>query len=52
MAAAAKLSLGLRKPHLWILNPKIWKFDGYVGDGSGGSLGGERGGDCGRNLCL
>jgi hypothetical protein len=29
-AAAAKLSLGLRKPHFRVLNPKIREFDGNV----------------------
>ena len=47
--AASKLSLGLRKPHFRVPNPKIREFDGEVCNGrSGSGLGGKRCGDCGR----
>jgi hypothetical protein len=50
---AAKLSLGLRKPHFRVPNPKIREFDGEVCNGrSGSGLGGKRCGDCGRELRL
>jgi hypothetical protein len=50
---AAKLSLGLCKPHLRVLNPKIWELDGVMSNGcGGGGLSGERGGDCGCDLRL
>ena len=53
VAGAAKLRLGLRKPHLWVLNPKIREFDGNVDDGcGGGGLGGQRGDDCRIDLGL
>ncbi len=39
--------------HFWILNPKIRKLDGDMSNRcGGGGLGGERGDDCGRDLCL
>ena len=51
--ARRKLRLRLSKPHLRILNPKIWKFDSDMGNGcNGGGLGGERRGDGGSNLRL
>jgi hypothetical protein len=50
---AAKLSFSLQKPHFRILNPKIRKFDGDIGNEcDSGGLGGERGGDCGCDLFL
>jgi hypothetical protein len=34
-ARAAKRCLRLKKPHVWIRNPEVRKFDGDDGDGSG-----------------